>query len=297
MQSFSQLFCIGRGMLYPRYEANDTMEKMAEVRADIGVQFVLFSNCMNAARQAMELVRELQHLIGEVERVTDLVDLLEKVDREKRAEMSCSVVDGEAIEFDNVDIVTPKDVLLVKGLTFKVDVGSSLLLTGHNGAGKSSIFRCLAGLWSATGVIKRPGGLASGTAQEVFYIPQKPYNVIGTLVDQLTYPDTSGGEDLTKERITEILDAVDLTHLVEREGALTNNEIVWEDELSLGEKQRLAIARLIHHKPRFAILDECSSAITSEMEERMYAICAQWNITYITIAHRPVRAHQSSRAW
>ena len=61
-------------------------------------------------------------------------------------------------------------------------------------------------------------------------------------------------ENLTKERITEILSAVDLTHLAEREGALTDNEIVWEDELSLGEKQRLAIARLIHHKPRFAIL-------------------------------------------
>ena len=63
------------------------------------------------------------------------------------------------------------------------------------------------------------------------------YNVIGTLIDQLTYPDTSGGEDLTRERMLEILEAVDLTHLVDREGALTNNEIVWEDELSLGEKQ------------------------------------------------------------
>jgi hypothetical protein len=51
---------------------------------------------------------------------------------------------------------------------------------------KSSIFRCLAGLWDAKGTIRRPGGLASGTAQQVFYIPQKPYNVIGTLIDQLT---------------------------------------------------------------------------------------------------------------
>eukprot|EP01046_Picozoa_sp_COSAG06_P065963 COSAG06_NODE_16434_length_1001_cov_189.257206_1_plen_125_part_00 len=46
--------------------------------------------------------------------------------------------------------------------------------------------------------------------------------------------------------------------------------------------------RLIHHKPRFAILDECSSAITSEMEQRLYKICDEWDITYITIAHRPV---------
>ena len=59
--------------------------------------------------------------------------------------------------------------------------------------------------------------------------------------------------------------------------------------MDAGEKQRLAIARLLHHKPRFAILDECSSAITSEMEERLYKICVDWGITYITIAHRPVR--------
>ena len=112
--------------------------------------------------------------------------------------------------------------------------------------------------------------------------------MIGTLIDQLTYPDTTGGEALNKERMIEILDAVDLTHLMDRKDALTDNEIVWEDELSLGEKQRLAIARLLHHKPRFAILDECSSAITSDMEQRMYKVCDDEKITYITIAHRPV---------
>lgn len=52
--------------------------------------------------------------------------------------------------------------------------------------------------------------------------------------------------------------------------------------------KRVVCIRLIHHKPRFAILDECSSAITSEMEQRLYKICDEWDITYITIAHRPV---------
>eukprot|EP01052_Picozoa_sp_SAG31_P011261 SAG31_NODE_634_length_13365_cov_182.161767_8_plen_319_part_00 len=61
----------------------------------------------------------------------------------------------------------------------------------------------------------------------------------------------------------------------------------WDEVLSLGEKQRLAIARLLHHSPKFAILDECSSAISSEMERRLYKICKDNNITYITIAHRP----------
>ena len=74
-------------------------------------------------------------------------------------------------------------------------------------------------------------------------------NVIGTLVDQLTYPDTTGGEELSRAEVADLLAAVDLDYLLDREDALTNSEIVWEDELSLGEKQRLAIARLVHHRP------------------------------------------------
>ena len=83
-----------------------------------------------------------------------------------------------------------------------------------------------------------------------------PYNVLGTLYDQLTYPEQIGEGDttLSKERLVEILSMVDLGYLAEREGAL-DTEINWEEEASLGEKQRLAIARLVYHKPRYAILD------------------------------------------
>ena len=57
----------------------------------------------------------------------------------------------------------------------------------------------------------------------------------------MTYPAPSGGSDLTEDRMREILGEVDLEYLLERDGALTE-EIIWEDELSLSEKQRLAIA-------------------------------------------------------
>ena len=79
---------------------------------------------------------------------------------------------------------------------------------------------------------------------------------MGTLYDQLTYPEQIGEGDttLSKERLVEILSMVDLGYLAEREGAL-DTEINWEEEASLGEKQRLAIARLVYHKPRYAILD------------------------------------------
>ena len=187
-----------------------------------------------------------------------------------------SIINDDCIAFEDVSIVTPKDVKLVEKLNFRLDPGGSLLIVGHNGAGKSSIFRCLGGLWTIPhGTIRKPGGTdasSKGASNDaMFYIPQKPYNVTGTLIDQMTYPDVTGGKDLTMEKMTEILTEVDLEYLLERKGCLTET-VNWEDELSLSEKQRLAIARLIYNKPRYAILDECSSAITSHMEQRLYKI-------------------------
>ena len=56
-----------------------------------------------------------------------------------------------------------------------------------------------------------------------------------------------------------------------RRSQVLEQEINWEETLSFGEKQRLAIARLIYHKPRYAILDECTSGVSSAMERRLYA--------------------------
>ena len=84
--------------------------------------------------------------------------------------------------------------LLVKSLSFDVGTQSSLLLTGHNGAGKSSIFRTLAGLWKIDqGTIMKP------PTSSTFYLPQKPYNVVGTR-DQITYPERVDREMYLRRR-------------------------------------------------------------------------------------------------
>lgn len=87
--------------------------------------------------------------------------------------------------------------------------------------------------------------------------------------------------------MTVLQEEVELGYLADRPDIFTK-ETNWEEEISLGEKQRLAIARLIHHEPQIAVLDECTSAVSTSMEERLYWLLNQKGITYITISHRPV---------
>jgi len=78
---------------------------------------------------------------------------------------------------------------------------------------------------------------------------------------------------------------VDLEYLLDRYPP--EKEVNWGDELSLGEQQRLGMARLFYHKPKFAILDECTSAVTTDMEERFCAKVLAMGTSCITISHRP----------
>ena len=100
----------------------------------------------------------------------------------------------------------------------------------------------------------------------------------------MTYPDPGSGLGLPEMRA--LLERVDLGYLADRPG-VAEEEVNWDEVLSLGEKQRLAMARLLFHKPRFAILDECTSAVSKDMESRLFHMCIAEEITYITISHRP----------
>ncbi|KAJ4898699.1 ABC transporter D family member 1 [Raphanus sativus] len=186
-----------------------------------------------------------------------------------------------------LQVVTPTGNVLVEDLTLRVEQGSNLLITGPNGSGKSSLFRVLGGLWPlVSGHIVKPG-VGSDLNKEIFYVPQRPYMAVGTLRDQLIYPLTSDQETvpLTKTGMVELLENVDLEYLLDR--YQHDKEVNWGDELSLGEQQRLGMARLFYHKPKFAILDECTSAVTTDMEERFAAKVRAMGTSCITISHRP----------
>jgi len=188
------------------------------------------------------------------------------------------------IKFDHVPIVTPNGETLIESLNMEVLSGMNVLVSGSNGSGKSSLFRVLSGIWPLFG-----GTLTKPSLNNIMFIPQRPYMPLGTLRDQLIYPHTlEQMRDLNKtdDDLMEYLRHIQLEYLVTREERGLDAVQDWIDILSGGERQRISMARLFYHSPQFAILDECTSAISVEIEGYLYRTCKDNNITLFTVSHR-----------
>lgn len=262
------------------------------------------TNCFTAFGELLALPKRFAEISGGINRVSEMLEVIDKsvkLDTSCRAAMKASAggPDGEdGIEFRKVDVVTPGGKVLARQLSVKVTKGGSLLVTGPNGAGKTSLFRILGGLWPLPdGTVHIPA--VSGSALEtsdIYYVPQRPYTTIGTLREQIVYPLTvaharrkfGDAEDpaaALDEALLQLSDVVRLRYLLEREGGWEATK-EWGEVMSLGEQQRLGMARLFFHKPRFGILDECTNAISVDMEEALYAHAASLDITLVTITQR-----------
>ncbi|XP_035269078.1 ATP-binding cassette sub-family D member 3a isoform X1 [Anguilla anguilla] len=249
--------------------------------------------------------REMTRLSGFTARITELMKVLKELNSGKYERTMVSQNEGvqmdmrekltlvpgsgeiinadKIIKFDHTPLATPNGDILIRDLTFEVRSGTNVLVCGPNGCGKSSLFRVLGELWPLFG-----GRLTKPERGKLFYVPQRPYMTLGTLRDQVIYPDTF--EDQKKKGISdqvlkEYLDNVQLGHILDREGTWDTVQD-WMDVLSGGEKQRMAMARLFYHKPQFAILDECTSAVSVDVEDYIYSHCRKVGITLFTVSHR-----------
>jgi vitamin B12/bleomycin/antimicrobial peptide transport system ATP-binding/permease protein len=130
------------------------------------------------------------------------------------------------IALKNITLATPDRARVLQQLvSLAVADGDSLLLTGPTGGGKTSLMRAVAGLWKfGSGRILRP------PPDEIMFIPQKPYLILGSIRQQIQYPRAG---DVSDKTVMEVLPEVDLAHLPEQFGGL-DAELNWADLLSGG---------------------------------------------------------------
>jgi putative ATP-binding cassette transporter len=156
--------------------------------------------------------------------------------------------------------------------------GDRVLIVGETGAGKSTLFRAVAGLWPwGSGTILTP------PPERMAFLPQRPYLPLGTLRNAATYP--SPPEAFSDADVRRALERCDLGNLLPK----LDLEERWDRELSLGEQERIAFARLLLHKPSWVFLDEATAALDEDSQRHIMGLfdVELKNTTVLSIGHRP----------
>ncbi|CAL0310851.1 unnamed protein product [Lupinus luteus] len=251
------------------------------------------------------------------------------------------------LEVENLTLKTPCASTLIRDLSLMIKDKDNLLVMGPSGSGKTSLLRAMAGLLkTGTGKItyyvkdgedpkqsmcsdvnhyhdaSEEHGKLIGKRSQIFFLPQRPYMVLGTLRQQLLYPrwaDTTVPRSDSKpinmlsflanlpnsdhmkdkpmkpttDELIKVLEDVRLGYLLARFSLDSTHE--WSSVLSLGEQQRLAFARLLLSKPQLVLLDESTSALDEANEVHLYNKIGEAGITYISVGHRTTLCNYHKR--
>jgi putative ATP-binding cassette transporter len=185
---------------------------------------------------------------------------------------------GAALRLGHLSVTLEDGTVVVKDAEVAIGRGERVLVAGESGTGKSTLVRAIAGLWPwGKGRVEVEAGA------KMLLMPQQAYVPVGTLRRAVTYPRPA--EDKSLDEVARALKLVGLDHLVEH----VEEEAPWDQMLSGGEKQRLAFARILLHRPNIVVLDEATSALDPASQDHLMELLTKElsATTIVSVAHRP----------
>jgi len=223
-----------------------------------------------------------------VDRLTGFHTAVVTAQKQQRENPGVAVEQGEgsALQLDQVDLGLPTGRTLLSKADIEIPEGARVLVRGPSGAGKTTLFRAIAGIWPFGG-----GRVRLPKSFHGLFLPQRPYFPLGTLQAAASYP--AAPDAFSEEQVREALTAVGLAGLTAR----MQEEANWSMQLSGGEQQRVAFARALLHKPNWLFMDEATSALDEPAQAALLRLLQERlpDTTVVSIAHRPAVAEHHDR--
>jgi vitamin B12/bleomycin/antimicrobial peptide transport system ATP-binding/permease protein len=165
------------------------------------------------------------------------------------------------VAFENLQVATPTGCTMLSEQHVEIAPGDRVLIVGEPGAGKTLLFQAIAGLWPWGS-----GKVALPASNGVTFVPPQPIVPLGTLRAALAYP--SPENTYKDEELVAVLRQAGL----ERLSSSLNRDARWDKELADEEQQRLALARILLHKPRWVVIDEALDALDDDVRNRVMTL-------------------------
>ena len=243
-----------------------------------------FSSVQSALSFFITVYRQLAEWRAVVARLEGFESAVGKAHAAATASPSIALTAREgrnAVEIDDLLVRLPQGAPLVAADEIVISAGDKVLVTGPSGTGKSTLFRAVAGIWPFGG-----GSILVPKGARLMTLPQRPYFPVATLATAVTYPAEPG--TYSAERLAEVIAAVGLPALATR----LDEEAHWNRMLSMGEQQRLGIARAILQAPDYLFLDEATASLDEPAEAALYHLMHERlkGATIISIGHRSTLA-------
>jgi putative ATP-binding cassette transporter len=184
---------------------------------------------------------------------------------------------SDQIDLEQLLVRLPNGKPLVSADDFRIRAHERTLVTGPSGAGKSTLFRAIAGIWPFGS-----GSIAIPAKAKLMMLPQRPYFPVGSLKAAIVYP--AEADTFSPDRVSDVLIAVGLPQFASQ----LEQEAHWNRMLSLGEQQRLGLARALLHAPQYLFLDEATASLDEASEAALYRLLEEKlpATTIVSIGHR-----------